>query len=80
MFNRIDNSLIDTYLEGDSYMAKASGTGMTNRKALHVSLCLYVLEQQEMTIWYTRWLMARFWRRLNESFVDSRATRTSLLR
>lgn len=40
LFNRIDNSLIDAYLEGDSYMAKASGTGMTNRKALHVSSAL----------------------------------------
>ena len=33
---RIENSLADGYLNADSYMAKAGGTGMTNRKALHV--------------------------------------------
>lgn len=34
----IENSLIDGYLAADSYMAKASGQGMTNRKALQVSM------------------------------------------
>ncbi|WVQ82636.1 hypothetical protein IAT38_004768 [Cryptococcus sp. DSM 104549] len=36
VFKRIDNSLVATYMETDSYMAKVSGTGMTNSKALQV--------------------------------------------
>nr|XP_018266518.1 phosphatidylinositol 3-kinase [Kwoniella dejecticola CBS 10117]OBR88676.1 phosphatidylinositol 3-kinase [Kwoniella dejecticola CBS 10117] len=37
IYDRIENSLITTYLETDSYMAKvSSGTGMTNSKALQV--------------------------------------------
>lgn len=36
VYDQIENSLIDGYLLADSYMAKASGQGMTNRKALHV--------------------------------------------
>ncbi|KAK6905037.1 hypothetical protein I203_105856 [Kwoniella mangroviensis CBS 8507] len=37
IYDRIENSLIATYLETDSYMAKvSSSTGMTNTKALQV--------------------------------------------
>lgn len=36
IYDQIENSLIDGYLHADSYMAKASGQGMTNRKALQV--------------------------------------------
>jgi hypothetical protein len=36
VYNKIDNSLIQNYLEGDSYMAKVSGGGMTNARALQV--------------------------------------------
>nr|XP_019014364.1 phosphatidylinositol 3-kinase [Kwoniella pini CBS 10737]OCF53145.1 phosphatidylinositol 3-kinase [Kwoniella pini CBS 10737] len=37
LYDRIENSLITTYLENDSYMAKvSSGTEMTNSKALQV--------------------------------------------
>ena len=56
MYNRIENSLIATYLETDSYMARIS-TGMTNSKALHVSGILVgfplpvVPEVDGMTCW-----------------------------
>jgi hypothetical protein len=36
VYHKIDNSLIQNYLEGDSYMAKVSGGGMTNARALQV--------------------------------------------
>ena len=36
VFNRIDNSLVANYLDTDSYMAKVTGGGMTNSKALQV--------------------------------------------
>lgn len=36
VFDRIDNSLVSGYLDTDSYMAKVSGSGMTNSKALSV--------------------------------------------
>jgi len=39
VYHKIDNSLIQNYLEGDSYMAKVSGGGMTNARALQVSSC-----------------------------------------
>ena len=38
VYHKIDNSLIQNYLEGDSYMAKVSGGGMTNARALQVGL------------------------------------------
>lgn len=38
LYSRIDNSLITAYLDADSYMAKASVNGLTNRRALVVSL------------------------------------------
>ncbi|WRT63514.1 uncharacterized protein IL334_000419 [Kwoniella shivajii] len=36
VYNQIDNSLITTYMETDSYMARVSSTGMTYSKALQV--------------------------------------------
>ncbi|KAK4689267.1 hypothetical protein P7C73_g843, partial [Tremellales sp. Uapishka_1] len=38
LFNRIENSLIAAYLDPESYMAKVDGAGMTNARALHVSI------------------------------------------
>ena len=38
VYNRIDNSLVVGYLGTDSYMAKVSGAGMTNHKALQVKI------------------------------------------
>jgi hypothetical protein len=37
-YDKIDNSLIGTYLDADSYMAKATGGRMTNTKALQVCI------------------------------------------
>jgi FKBP12-rapamycin complex-associated protein len=37
IYKKIDNSLVQNYIEGDSYMAKVSGGGMTNARALQVS-------------------------------------------
>lgn len=37
-YMKIENSLIQSYLEGDSYMAKVFGGGMTNARALQVCL------------------------------------------
>jgi hypothetical protein len=36
IYKKIDNSLVQDYIEGDSYMAKVSGGGMTNARALQV--------------------------------------------
>ncbi|WVQ93902.1 hypothetical protein IAU59_000980 [Kwoniella sp. CBS 9459] len=36
MYEQIQNSLVATYLDTESYMARVSGTGMTNSKALRV--------------------------------------------
>ena len=36
VYTKIENSLIQSYLEGDSYMAKVFGGGMTNARALQV--------------------------------------------
>lgn len=36
VFTRIDNSLVSGYIDTDSYMAKVTGGGMTNAKALQV--------------------------------------------
>jgi hypothetical protein len=37
LYDQIDNNLINAYLDADSYMAKASVDGLTNRRALVVS-------------------------------------------
>ena len=36
IYTKIENSLIQSYLDGDSYMAKVFGGGMTNARALQV--------------------------------------------
>lgn len=36
VYTKIENSLIQSYLDGDSYMAKVFGGGMTNARALQV--------------------------------------------